>query len=96
MPRFFIDTSDQRRFIRDDVGIVCEDAEAAKTAAVDALPDMARQELPDGDQRMFLAIVRGEDGSALLQCALSLTVTSLVPTPTRQGAVEAPTLADRE
>ena len=80
MPRFFIDTSDQKRFVRDEIGIECKDVEAAKTAAVDALPDMARQELPDGDDRVFLAIVRAGDGAALLQCALSLTVTSLVPT----------------
>ena len=42
MPRFFIDTSDQKRFVRDEIGIECKDVEAAKTAAVDALPDMAR------------------------------------------------------
>ena len=84
MPRFFIDTSDQDRFVRDEVGIDCADLEAAKAAAVDALPDMARDVLPDGDARTFLAIVRGEDGSPMLQCTLALSIVSLIPTERRQ------------
>lgn len=83
MTRFFIDTSDQDRFVRDEAGLEFEDVEAAKAAAVDALPDMARDELPDGDARTFLAIVRGADGGPLLQACLTLHITSLVPTETR-------------
>ena len=83
MPRFFIDTSDQDLFVRDEIGADYEDVEAAKAAAVDALPDMARDKLPDGDARSFMAIVRGPDGGALLQASLTLHVTSLVPTQTR-------------
>ncbi len=79
MPRFFIDTSDQEHFVRDETGHDFEDVEAAKAAAVDALPDMARDELPDGDARTFLAIVRGQDGGPLLQASLTLQVTFLVP-----------------
>ena len=74
MPRFFIDTSDQHVFIRDDVGMEYEDIEAAKTAAVDALPDMARQELPDGDARAFLAVVRDEHGRTLIQATMNFSV----------------------
>ena len=79
MPRFFIDTSDQERFVRDETGHECVDLEDAKRLAVDALPDMARDELPDGDDRTFLAIVRGEDGRTLLQCTLSLHVQAPQP-----------------
>lgn len=83
MPLFFIDTSDEDRFVRDETGHDFEDVEAAKAAAVDALPDMARDTLPDGDARTFLAVVRGADGGALLQASLTLHVSSMVPTDTR-------------
>ena len=83
MPRFYIDTSDQDCFIRDDSGHDFDDVEAAKAAAVDALPDMARDTLPDGDSRTFLAIVRGSAGEALLQASLTLQVTSLIPNTRR-------------
>ena len=79
MPRFFIDTSDQDMFVRDERGHECVDVEAAKAAAIDALPDMAREKLPDGDARTFLAVIRGENGQTLLQASLQLQVTSLVP-----------------
>ena len=85
MPLFFIDTSDEQCFIRDEQGHEFDDVEAAKVAAVDALPDMARDVLPDGDTRQFLAIVRGSDGLSLLQASLTLHVTSLVPNAQRFG-----------
>lgn len=83
MPRFFIDTCDQDHFVRDETGDEYEDVEAAKTAAVDALPDMARDELPDGDARTFMALVRGPSGEPLLQASLLFQITSLTPTDTR-------------
>ena len=83
MPRFFIDTSDEDLFVRDETGRDYPDLNAAKEAAVDALPDMAREKLPDGDARTFLAIVRGEDGAQLLQANLILKVTSLKPDAVR-------------
>lgn len=83
MLRFYIDTSDEDDFIKDETGLDLPDLEAAKAAAVDALPDMARDKLPDGDRRMFLAIVRDAEGRPLLQASLSLQVTSLVPTGER-------------
>ena len=51
------------------------DIEAAKNAAVDALPDMARDELPDGDHRTFLAIVRDEHGRTLVRAEMLFNVT---------------------
>ena len=83
MPRFYIDTSDQSVFCRDDQGKEYPDLDAARSAAVTVLPDMARDELPDGDARTFLAIVRDADGRLLLQAGLSLHVTSLVPNEER-------------
>lgn len=79
MPRFFIDTSDQALFVRHEEGRELSDVEAAKAVAVSVLPDMAREVLPDGDARTFLAIVRDESGGMVLQAALNLHVVSLVP-----------------
>ncbi|RZI60874.1 MAG: hypothetical protein EOP94_01240 [Zymomonas sp.] len=79
MPRFFIDTTDDDLFVKDAEGAEYPDLDAAKAAAVAALPDMAREKLPDGDARNFLALVRGADGQNLLQASLLLHVTSLVP-----------------
>ena len=83
MPLFYIDTSDdtsdQNRFVRDEEGLECRDLDAAKARAVAALPDMARDELPDGDTRTFLAIVRDGEGRSLLRASLTLSVSSLAP-----------------
>ena len=52
MSRFYIDTSDQDFFHRDDTESEVEDIEEAKNASVGALPDMAREALPDGDANL--------------------------------------------
>lgn len=77
MPRYFIDTSDQGLFYSDDEGREYPDLDAAKAAAVSALPDMARDALPDGDTRTFLALVRDQEGDSLIQPTLSLRVTRI-------------------
>ena len=74
MPRFFFDTYDGDRFILDDTGIEMEDLEAAKAEAQKALPEMASDRLPDGDQRTFIVSVRDEAGQVVLRAALSLVV----------------------
>ena len=85
MPRFFIDTSDQQNFVRDETGHQFEDMDAARSAAIAALPDMARDVLPDGDARTFLAIVRDNGGRTLLQASLSLGVVWLTEDHNRSG-----------
>jgi hypothetical protein len=74
VPRFFFDTYDGDRFIPDNTGIELNDLEAAKAEAQKALPEMARDKLPDDDQRVFIASVRDEAGQVLLRIALSLVV----------------------
>jgi hypothetical protein len=51
-----------------------EDIEAAKLLAEEALPEMAWDELPDGNQRTFIVSVRDEAGQVVLRAALSLIV----------------------
>lgn len=74
MPRFFFDTYDGDRFIPDELGLELDDIEAAKIEAERALPDMAWDELPDGNQRTFIVSVRDEAGQVVLRAALSLLV----------------------
>lgn len=72
MPRYFIDTSDGQRPLIDNVGQEFPDAQAARRAALDALPDMARDELPNGDHRTFAVSVRDTSGKAIYSAKLML------------------------
>ena len=72
MPRYFIDTDDGDVRINDDQGFDLADAEAARREAMAVLPDMARDKLPDGDRRTFVATVRDEEGSVVYSATLTL------------------------
>ena len=73
MPRYFIDTNDDDRFVEDEEGHILADAEAAREMAQASLPDMAREKLPDGDGRTFSAVVRDEAGTVIYKATLKLT-----------------------
>jgi hypothetical protein len=77
MPRFFFDTSDGESFFPDEEGMGLESMEAAKAEGLKALPDMAKDALPDGNFRSFVVSVRDESGQVVLRMALSLVVDSL-------------------
>lgn len=72
MPRYFIDSSDGARLERDDTGLELENDAAARTAALDALPDMVREVFPDGDERTFSVHVRTADGTDLYHAEMTL------------------------
>ena len=72
MPRFFFDTYDGDFFAPDNEGQDLEGIEAAKLQAQEALPDMASDKLPDGDQRVFIVSVRDEAGQVVLRVSLTL------------------------
>lgn len=72
MPRYFIDTDDNDSFVEDDEGQDLPDVEAARELAQAALPDMARDKIPDGDCRTFCASVRDEAGTVIYKATLSL------------------------
>lgn len=72
MPRYFVDTSDGAMPVIDNLGHELPDDEAARKAALIALPDMARDEMPDGDERKFSVAVRAEDGRAVYSATLTL------------------------
>ncbi len=74
MPRFFFDTYDGQFLARDEQGQELEDLEAAKAIAQEELPQMAMDELSDGDERVFMVSVRDEAGQVVMRVALSLVV----------------------
>ena len=82
MPRFFIDTSDEAHFVRDRDGTEFEDLEAAVKAAVDGLPDMARDILPsNGDARLFLCLVRDTSDRLCARASLTFSIQRFVSRP---------------
>ena len=81
MPRFFIDTDDGDVHVQDDEGFDLEDVEAARREAMTVLPDMARDKLPDGDRRTFVATVRDHAGSVVYSASLTLVGVSFAKPP---------------
>lgn len=71
MPRYFFDIHDGERFTPDDTGLEFPDARAARDKAVSALPDIARDLMPDGQKRVFVVAIRDETGTTLFRAALS-------------------------
>ena len=74
MPRFFFDTYNGEDLATDDAGLELESLAAAKVEAQKALPDIARDALPDGNHSTFVVNVRDVDGQIVLGAALSLVV----------------------
>lgn len=74
VPRYFFDTYDGSRLVPDSDGIELKNLETAKAEAQKALPDLARDSLPDGDQKTFIVSVRDEAGQVVLRAALTLIV----------------------
>jgi hypothetical protein len=77
MPRFYFDIHDGDDFIPDHQGIDLEGVEDAKVEAVNTLPDMARDGLPEGDSRDFVVTVRDETDRPVWRVRLSLVIEPL-------------------
>jgi hypothetical protein len=73
MPRYFFDTYDQDHLTRDDEGIECDFKADIQDRAIDALPDMARDALPDGPDHVFRVLVRDETDHVVFRARLVLT-----------------------
>jgi Domain of unknown function (DUF6894) len=84
MPRFYFDTYDDDCAVPDGQGIVLSDLEETKEEAIKALPDMARDGLPEGDYREFVVDVRDQAGHRVLRARLTLVVESLPNHPQSQ------------
>jgi hypothetical protein len=58
--------------IHDPVGLELDGPEQARAEAVKALPDMARDVLPDGDHLRLAVSVRDETGRVFFRASLTL------------------------
>ena len=70
MPRYFFDVFDGDKLLRDEIGIELAGLEDVRTAAIEALPDIARDVLPDGDRRLFSVQVRDAENRVVFKASL--------------------------
>lgn len=78
MPRYFFDIYDGAGTAVDETGVLCNALSEVSDYAVRVLPDIARDELPDGPNRIFWVKVRGEDGEHVYRATLALSSAWLV------------------
>ncbi len=62
MPRYFFDISDAKGFHRDEFGNEFVSLDEARDQAQSLLPDIAREELPDGELHQITCEVRDDTG----------------------------------
>jgi hypothetical protein len=74
MPRYYFDTHDGEALVEDDTGQELGGVEAACIVAQEALSDMVRDVLPDGNQRTIVVRVRDETGKTVVKAAVSVMV----------------------
>jgi hypothetical protein len=74
MSRYFFDIHDGPRFKPDEIGVELDGIEAARQEAAQALSELARDILPDGDQREVLIEVKDEGGQRVLVARLSVSI----------------------
>ena len=70
MARYFFDTFDDGVWMRDMEGMDFADRQTARHQAVQTLPYMALDALPDGPERRFAVEVRDEGGRRLFRAEL--------------------------
>jgi len=71
MPLYYFDIHDGERFTRDETGLALSDGKAARDAAIEALPEIARHALLNGNQRKYTVSVKDERGLTLLRATLT-------------------------
>jgi hypothetical protein len=75
VPRYYFDEYDGETVTQDDEGLELDGIEAARAEARKALPDIARDVLPeDGDRRTMVVKVRDEAGKVVITATLSLLI----------------------
>lgn len=79
MPRYFYDVSHGARILRDEIGSICRDNEAAVAYAWSALPEMASGADPTADWQHHELNVRREDGLYVGRIEMTLKVQRLNP-----------------
>ena len=77
MHRYYFDIDDGRCATRDNDGHICGSMQEVRAAAIAALPGIAADQLPDGDNHAFIVKVRDESGSYVFFATLSLVASYL-------------------
>ncbi len=72
MPRYYFDVDDGERLSHDQEGTDLASREEARREAIGILPDIAREVLPDGNDRTFTSRLRDENGEVIFIATLSL------------------------
>ena len=72
LPHYYFDIHDGENNNRDREGMELPDREAVRREAISVLPDVAREELPDGNHRDFTCIVRDDRGMVIFVADLAL------------------------
>ncbi len=72
MPRYFFDFQDGELWLKDEEGQEYESLQAARDAAIAALPDIGREAPPRDGKRNFVAYIRDERGAQLCTVELNL------------------------
>ncbi|AWN37692.1 DUF6894 family protein [Methylobacterium radiodurans] len=75
MPRYFIDFQDGALWLKDEEGQEYQSLQAARDAAIAALPDIGRETPPRDGKRNFVAYIRDEQGTRLCTIELNLNAT---------------------
>lgn len=78
MARYFFDIHDGTMII-DDVGVECADLVAMRREAKMALPEMARQILPDNDDRHTIRVLVRDDVGKIVYVATLIFSGQMMP-----------------
>jgi hypothetical protein len=71
MPLYYFDIHDGERLTRDEIGLALSDGRAARDAAIEALPEIARHALLNVNQRKYTVTVRNERGRTVVRATLT-------------------------
>ncbi len=80
MPNFFFDVRDAQGLHRDEIGEDFASFEEARVQAQVLLPDIAREELPDGELHQITCEIRNDLGKMVYRGALTFRGTRFEPT----------------
>lgn len=71
MPLFYVDFQDGKTLHEDDEGRHLPSPEAARKEAIGMLPQVAKDELPDGEARDFCVVLRDRERRILYRATLT-------------------------
>jgi hypothetical protein len=74
MPRYYFDVYDGQSHLTDEEGLELDGIESVRVEAIRTLPEIAKDLLPNCDERSIVVAARDESGQTVLMAALSLNV----------------------